>query len=204
MRASSLTRNDRRAFSLLELIIVLMIMVGLMAIAWPNLQKPLRRTPLLEAAATIRQLIDDCRVEAANRGNPMVLQLKLGSSALRRGALTDFASDTDTSLSSPASASGTSDPEYAVVEEWQLPPGVVVASAHGSLTIPVVNENDAEKQDVVADEVLEVGKESQPIHLIFLPGGQSRDTTLELLDTSSQEAMVVRYWAATGDVELTR
>ena len=39
---------------MLELMIVLVVMVGLLAIAWPNMQRPLRRTTLNEAAQVLR------------------------------------------------------------------------------------------------------------------------------------------------------
>ncbi|MEZ6076030.1 MAG: hypothetical protein R3C56_10270 [Pirellulaceae bacterium] len=43
-----------RAFTLLELVIVLLLMVGVLAVVWPNLQRPLQRTSLDEAAQMVR------------------------------------------------------------------------------------------------------------------------------------------------------
>lgn len=69
-------------FSLLELILVLAIMVGLLAIAWPNVQRMVRRTSLQEAAQVVREAIDDCRFQAIAQGQPMFVRLQQGSSEI--------------------------------------------------------------------------------------------------------------------------
>lgn len=79
-----------RAFTLLELVIVLSLMVGLLAVVWPNLQRPLQRTSLEEAAQMVRDAIDESRNQAALRGAPYFVQLHQGSSQLHSGCFESF------------------------------------------------------------------------------------------------------------------
>ena len=83
----------RPAFSLLELIIVLMVMIGLMAIVWPNLQRPLSRTSLDEGAQTVRNTLDESRYQATLAGTPWFIKLDIGSSSLSAGPFAAFLED---------------------------------------------------------------------------------------------------------------
>ncbi|MEM7559504.1 MAG: type II secretion system protein, partial [Planctomycetota bacterium] len=81
LRASSVIRT-RPAFTLLELVIVLVIMVGLTAIAWPNLARQLRKSELRESAQLLRSAIEECGYRAASDGRPTFLKLVEGSGYL--------------------------------------------------------------------------------------------------------------------------
>lgn len=85
--------GSRRAFSLLEMMIVLVVMVGILAIAWPNLQKPLRRAGLSQATQKLREAIDESRYQAMTTGTPVFIQLRQGESEVRSGGLDAFAAD---------------------------------------------------------------------------------------------------------------
>jgi len=82
-----------RGFSLLEMMIVLVVMVGILAIAWPNLQKPLRRAGLSQATQKLREAIDESRYQAMTTGTPVFIQLRQGESEVRSGGLDAFAVD---------------------------------------------------------------------------------------------------------------
>ncbi len=88
-------RDCRAGFSLLELIIVLMVMISLLAIAWPNLQRPLRRQPLGEAAELLRTAIDESRYKAITEGHPQFVLLRQGSKEIQSGSFESFASQSD-------------------------------------------------------------------------------------------------------------
>jgi prepilin-type N-terminal cleavage/methylation domain-containing protein len=100
MFRSSKLRRCPRGFSLLELMIVLVLMVSLLAIAWPNMQKPLRRTTLNEAAQILREAIDEGRYQAITTGCPIFVQMQQGNHEVRTGSFANFAhaEDADNSV----------------------------------------------------------------------------------------------------------
>ena len=95
-----LYEKRRRAFSLLEIIIVLVVMVGLLAIVWPNLQKPLRRTSLNSAAQQLREAIDESRYQAIQTGAPVFVQLRQGDNEIRTGGFDSFSNSENGQLGS--------------------------------------------------------------------------------------------------------
>ncbi|MCC7336632.1 MAG: hypothetical protein IT422_16190 [Pirellulaceae bacterium] len=150
-----------RAFTLLELVIVLLLMVGVLAVVWPNLQRPLQRTSLDEAAQMVRDAIDESRYQAALHGAVQFVQLQQGSSQLRSGSFDGFLnSNSDISASLPAALSdGATTPQAAsssypgtdsanssglgaerstavrtqTLRTWQLPPPVVISNVDWTL-----------------------------------------------------------------------
>lgn len=82
--------QKRPGFSLLELIIVLMVMVGLLAVAWPNLRRPLERTTAREAAQGVRDAIEQSRHQAATEGQIRFVHLRRGESRLWTGNFDGF------------------------------------------------------------------------------------------------------------------
>ena len=150
-----------RAFTLLELVIVLLLMVGVLAVVWPNLQRPLQRTSLDEAAQMVRDAIDESRYQAALHGAVQFVQLQQGSSQLHSGSFDGFLGSTsDVSTSLPAALSdssttplvGSSSSPRAnpadssglgvdrsiplqpqAVRTWKLPPPVVISSVDWTL-----------------------------------------------------------------------
>jgi type II secretory pathway pseudopilin PulG len=75
---------------LLELIIVLMVMVGLLAVAWPNLRRPLERTTAREAAQGVRDAIEESLHQAATEGQIRFVRLRPGESLLWTGTFDEF------------------------------------------------------------------------------------------------------------------
>ncbi len=104
MRNKMNTRRFVRGFSLLELMIVLVVMVGLLAIAWPNMQRTLRRTTLNEAAQVLREAIDEGRYEAITTGKPIFVQMQQGNHEVRTGSFANFANAEDVDSSFNASS----------------------------------------------------------------------------------------------------
>ncbi len=144
-------------FSLLELIIVLMVMISLLAIVWPSLQRPLGRTSLSEAAQTLRSAIDDSRYLAITTGTPMFVGLRQGDGVLRAGSFDSFVnteSDLTASLSSSLQPSNVKQPNDGSVQAatqsalrtWKLPESVVVSDVRWTLEPPADEFGDEVSQ----------------------------------------------------------
>jgi prepilin-type N-terminal cleavage/methylation domain-containing protein len=133
-----------RGFSLLELMIVLVLMVGILAIAWPNMQRSLRRTTLNEAAQLLREAIDEGRHEAMTTGGPVFVQMKQGNHEVRTGSFANFVNDEDSidfsnlGLNADDASNGSStlaqqSESHLVLKapkKWRLPESVVIAEVN--------------------------------------------------------------------------
>ncbi len=147
----------RPGFSLLELIIVLALMIGLLAVAWPNLQRPLRRNSISEAAQVLRGAIDDCRYQAITTGSPVFMQLRQGDSFARSGSFDSFMNfdselggaalggPTNSENSAAATQLGDlqSQSKLPALRTWNLPPTVIIRSVSWTLDSP--SEEDDEE-----------------------------------------------------------
>lgn len=138
-----------RGFTLIELIIVLVIMVGALAIAWPNLQKPLGRVKLDEASQTLREAIDESRHRAIRQNQSILIRLRKGATEVQSGSIDSFAEQmgnesgvklgsASESQSKSASSSMPSDAEPHV---WKLPDDVVVVNVERIDDAPPTDES---------------------------------------------------------------
>jgi prepilin-type N-terminal cleavage/methylation domain-containing protein len=140
VRGKLLTTNCRKAvshgFTLIELIIVLVIMVGALAIAWPNLQKPLGRVKLDEASQTLREAIDESRHQAIRQNKSLLIRLRKGATEVQSGSIDSFAEQIGNEPGSPLGTAGVSQSNSAIGKTsngaephvWKLPDDVVVVN----------------------------------------------------------------------------
>ena len=77
-----MNRLGRVGFSLLELLIVLSVMVGVVAVAFPRLTRPLAESEVQRAAGGVREVVGDCRQTASFFGQPLVMRLESESDEL--------------------------------------------------------------------------------------------------------------------------
>jgi prepilin-type N-terminal cleavage/methylation domain-containing protein len=216
-------RAPQRGFSLLELIIVLMVMISLLAIAWPNLQRPLRRTSLSEAAQTLRSAIDDSRYLAITTGKPVFVQLRQGADVLQAGTFDDFMSAggdiAGTATTSLQTATINRAPAVSVqagfqsaMQTWTLPESVVISDVRWTLEAPaeelgeVLTEESTVVAEVQSDAIFDRdgGAARQTWWLPLVATGQGRDAAIVLLDTSINEETTVTFASATGALEIVR
>lgn len=139
-------RLKHQGFSMLELMIVLVLMVGILAIAWPSLQRPFRQASLQTAAQQLREAIDDSRSQAITSGHPVFLELKEGNGEFRTGCFESFQSDdsVDTGTSSGLEASEkaiaelsyTSNTSTTHARTFKLPSHVKIAKVRWALESP--------------------------------------------------------------------
>ena len=74
-----------RAFTLLEVIIVLVIMVGIVAIVWPNLNKGMNKAMLREAEGVVMNSIYDSRFRAIQDKEPVAVCFEGNSGSIFSG-----------------------------------------------------------------------------------------------------------------------
>jgi Tfp pilus assembly protein FimT len=90
--------------------IVVVLIAGILAIAWPSIARPMRKAELSEATQKLREAIEDGRYQAMMSGEPVFLQITQGDSQLRSGgidALINGELNEDSSGLDPIGASST-------------------------------------------------------------------------------------------------
>ena len=225
-------RLRQSGFSLLELIIVLMLMISLLAIAWPNLQRPLRRTTLSEAAQTLRSAIDDIRYQSIVTGKPLFIELRQNDGLIRAGSFDDF-------MNRDAAGVGTTRPtaqpiqptdsmqsragqlsaiHQSSLKTWTLPKPVVISLVRWTLAAPVeefgpapIVESNAVAEvqsdsmvDLDSNLQLDRGALPQSWWLPLVPTGQGRDAAITLHDSTVNQQITVTFASATGALEISR
>ena len=127
----------RGGYSLLELLIVLTVLVGLLAIAWPSLSKPLANSDLLEAGNQLRTQLSEARLLAIQSGEPVIVRIECNSGMITFANWHQAMRPLTLSDADPLDESG----EAMVLEEvdtpeiestsgaanvWAIPEGIVV------------------------------------------------------------------------------
>lgn len=127
----------RGGYSLLELLIVLTVLVGLLAIAWPSLSKPLANSDLLEAGNQLRTQLSEARLLAIQSGEPVIVRIECDSGMITFANWHQAMGPLTLSDADPLDESG----EAMVLEEvdtpeiestsgaanvWAIPEGIVV------------------------------------------------------------------------------
>ena len=226
-------RAHDSGFSLLELIIVLMVMVSLLAIAWPNLQRPLRRTSLSEAAQTLRGAIDDSRYQAITTGTPVFVELRLQAGVVRASSFNSFMNgDDDIATLSATSIQPTTfrqpnDSSFGAalqsrIRTWTLPESVVISDVRWTLEPPAeefgssafTSDSLSPIAEVQSDAMMatgfgqadnfDSGASRQTWWLPLVATGQGRDAAIVLFDTSINEKLTVTFASATGALEIVK
>lgn len=198
-------------FSLLELLIVLAVIAGLVAIAWPNLRKPLGDTPLSQAAANLRELFDECRYQAVLRGELTMLRVEKQSSSVLLGSWESLlASQLELPASAPNAAAESADAEATSTEttsnglmgkrrppfqyQFALPPDIVVEQVIWSVSLPSTPEND-DTSDTQGTGFW---------YVPFTPSGVSKDVSIILRDTTTQKRIALQHQQGTGLMTLMK
>ncbi|HRE99100.1 MAG TPA: hypothetical protein PLI18_01195 [Pirellulaceae bacterium] len=73
----------RAGFSLLEILLVLVLMVGILAIVWPAIGRSLASTDLRESGSLLRDALADARRLALESGEPVLLRIEPDGRTLR-------------------------------------------------------------------------------------------------------------------------
>jgi prepilin-type N-terminal cleavage/methylation domain-containing protein len=227
------TTHDRgRGFTLLELLIVLALMAGIMALAWPNLRKPLGQTPLKQSAAAIRELIDECRYQATLRGELTLLRLERNSPQLQLGSWetlleerlsesgtsineSSLNREATTSISTESSSINRTAANPSLKRQWLLPEPIVIEQLLWTCVDPSANQgsefspsdrNPISLADPLNDtsSITPSGNDdrTESWYVPFLPSGQSRDLSIILLDSQTQKRIMVRHRQGNGLIDI--
>ena len=224
----------RGGYSLLELLIVLTVLVGLLAIAWPSLSKPLANSDLLEAGNQLRTQLSEARLLAIHSGEPVIVRIECDSGMITFANWHQAMGPLTLSDADPLDESG----EAMVLEEvdtpeiesasgaanvWAIPEGIVVDrvirqestsnqnALRGTLGFgdPLDRENGTELETDLLSETDGTGFEESIADpriswVWFLPQGQACEATLYLVDQDARRELKVQIHAWSGGVELGR
>lgn len=232
------TRRDApyqtsKGFSLLELLIVLAVIAGLMALAWPNLRKPLNDSPLSQAAASLRELFDECRYQAILRSELTMLRVENQSSTVVMGSWEallanqlELPSPSTTAETPPQSDATTSNalmgkrrPPFQF--QFALPADIVVEQVLWSVSLPNTSGVDTSQSDPSTENTLALDKPSDSLlnaqlasssdslgssfwYIPFTPSGLSKDVSIILRDTTTQKRIALQHQQGTGLITYTK
>lgn len=211
------THRSVRGFSMLELMIVLVLMVGLLAIAWPNMQRLLRRTTLNEAAQVLREAIDEGRYEAITTGKPIFVQMQQGNHEVRTGSFANFANaeDADKSIGATANQGAiVSDPtassqlgpgmrrslDEKPPRTWRLPESIVITEVTWT-SDSVTDESDPNAFATNADSASSDEKSVTNEHGELTKASGATDSETAIADLGTQH---IDWWLPISATGLSR
>jgi len=186
-------RGPRRAFTLLELLLVLAIMVVISGVAWMALQRPLARQRLHSAADAVRTEWCQARVDAMKSGHTYAFRYLVHGDRYHLGPQ-ENPSAADSSTSAQAAT-----PDDEELGDDPLPPPVDKTLPHGiRFLAPEGNGDLAALGDDPEPEAAEEGNNwSDPIY--FYADGSASDARV-LLAADRHSAMRLLLRGVTGSV----
>lgn len=205
LNSSTLT-STRRAFTLLELLIVLVLLVALLAIVWPQINRRIQRSELKNVAVGLKEGISDARSAAIETGETWKLQFSEYSNVYALGPVSGFREDSAQEMTIQTGRRTTGDDSESrtsLVAETELPVSVLLTTSKlGQLnsgnsrrlsdsprTIPVGNASD-DADDPAKTEVL------------FYPDGRASETEIVILDRRAKAGIELKIRGLTGQVEI--
>ncbi|QDT05525.1 hypothetical protein K227x_39250 [Rubripirellula lacrimiformis] len=191
-RRCVLNRPRNAGFSLLELMIVLTIMVGIGAVAWPSLRRPMADSSVQQAASELRGQIADCRQTAAVQGEPRLMRFQADQPLVYSGRWTDLVAEqlSDT----PPDVGDEVDRD---VDAWELPVDIVVDEVQ-------FDQQSYVAVDQSSDPSVSTDIEKSMWYLPFLPNGQTRAAVIVLRDTATNSRVAIEIEAVTGMMRTSR
>ena len=200
---------------MLELLIVLVVMVGLMAIAWPSLRRPLADSVLQQAGNEIRQAMERAREASLTTGRPVLLRVSAESADLQLRSLEQLVgadrrgnqdlapalrSDTQPETSQEKRGPFSTPPVLPAIPP--LSAGVVIETVVLGDAVPDTDPWSRDEDRIGSRPGGSVIRTDEPSSWLipFLPSGRSIDCTIVLRDTSNQRRLGVRRESATGSL----
>lgn len=190
----------RPAYTLLELMIVLVIIVALFAIAWPRMQGLSRRAALREAAVDLKVAMGDARDEAVRSGRQVRFAYGVAASDWADVSAPDLPVENQSisakvgpSVKLPYGISYVAKSELSVDDFGESSTATDVSLA-GSL------KTDVPDQSLVPSDTI---RNSDDLHYVtFFPDGRSTAAEIYLRADDSQETVAISVRAFTGGVKI--
>lgn len=177
-------RRQQAAFTLLELLLVMGLLVILAALSWPALRGPLGSSRLREAAKIVRVELAKTRLQAMQNDAILQWQFSPGEGRFRVGVVREAPVEEEDVLSS-------NEPEDETQRwsEFQLPEGIVFGEPE------VTASPGASDWDQLSDE-----NWSSPI--VFYPNGTTSNAEL-VLRNEREDSVVISLRGLTGVSRVT-
>lgn len=128
-------RGQAAAFSLLELLVVLALLGGLMALAWPALRRPLQSSGAQRAAASLQEWLAETRHRASLSGQFRLVRFQQGSGEVFAGPWRSLMADS-VGFDDAGDASQATRSRDVGLHRWTLPEGVVVDAVRFGSLVP--------------------------------------------------------------------
>jgi prepilin-type N-terminal cleavage/methylation domain-containing protein len=195
-RASPYRSIRRPAFTLVELMLVLMILCVIAAMAWPVLKRTFEFARLKSAAEQVQAAFGHARVDAMNKGVPQVFHFEPGTPQYSIDVWQDDLASTEGDADSSNSSSSASAPTVTAG-----PSATGAAAKTGAVTrqLPetIVFTNDAQVQDARADALQSEGgsatgpaaSTSSP-QIMFYADGTTSEAVVTVVSPSGRKMSV--------------
>lgn len=159
------TRPAPRAFTLLELLIVLAVLSGVAALAWPTVRGLLAKSEVLGAARRLRAALARARLDAIESARPWQFRYLPGSGRYEIGPLLGEESGGPADDAAPAAVRP---PDPSTPTEL---PAAVRFDLPGADALPLSLEGPAASWD----------EESWSKPIVFLPSGRTSNSSVRLV-----------------------
>lgn len=194
----------RRAFTLLEVLLVLGLLVIIGSLSWPSLQRPLANQRLSGAAKQVRVALAQTRLAAIESGEPYQFQFLPGGNKYRVGTFELLLPNDDATSTSddsrPRLTRGGHKPQRLVDtqsaaafdplrwDEYRLPETITFAVVEHSESVPealLVPNSLAAQSDLGESDA-----ESWSAAIVFQPDGSATNRSVTLLNERSMQIEV--------------
>lgn len=172
--------RNRNAFTLLEVTIVLLMLVGLLAMAWPRMSSVARRTELRGAAMTIKLALSEARQQAVQRGREIHFIYNPESSRFQ--------------LSEVRVSQGIEGRIEGRIDR-RAPEATGTALATGSLPEGYV---------FLSQDQLDANQSTRPGEITFYPDGRGTNHQLQVAFDTREMAVLLSVRGLTGGVQMSQ
>ncbi|MBN2292893.1 MAG: prepilin-type N-terminal cleavage/methylation domain-containing protein [Pirellulales bacterium] len=178
---------QRRAFSLMELLIVLAILAVIVGMSWPALQKPWHKSRLNSAAKKLQSELGRARVAAIESGSVQQFRYQPGTPRFASQAGMTIALTSDSRTDLDAAVSSDSDQQYLDTMEMdklvidELPSGVIFQDPNATEHDNVSSDEFSEDQTVDMSSGDE-GQMPWSKPITFYPNGRVTGGRIRLAD----------------------
>ncbi len=201
----------RPAFTLIEVMIVLTIVVSVLAIAWPRMRTLAAKTQFREAAVDFKAACAEARDQAVRSGKPVVLSYQLGKSRYRLSDQenSQFLSKQTIDLNPANLAEKPPDRSRQFIREFALPAGITFADPADLLDQTEANElrRLTQPDQLRVEDRLIVGQQqtidwAQSEAIRFFPEGRATSATVHLRASDTQESITVAVRGLNAEVSI--